>query len=388
MTFRLCWPLASGRPFGRTAFEFLETALAELTPGSALITSPAHLERLGGIAPMAPGEGPSVVLSAGAPLTTDAIRTAAAVFGIPVLEIFGSTETGAIAWRRHEGRDPAWQALPGVRINGTSDGLLRANAPHIPGHEHTTSDRADVYEDGHFRFRGRNDSIVKIEGKRVSLPGLEEDLRRLEWVADAAVVALGRPVTQVAAAVVPTAAGAALLAELGAFRFSRRLRRALSQTYEADALPRRWRFVTDLPVGSLGKRSASAVACLFEESHVMTGRVRPREPEIQAVRRRGDGADFDLVIPSDLAYVEGHFPNAPIVPGVALIHWAVKFAARHLDFPLESAQAFQVKFRRVTVPGSAVTLSLRRARNPERLIFEYTSAKRVLSSGSIAMDPV
>jgi acyl-CoA synthetase (AMP-forming)/AMP-acid ligase II len=388
MTFRLCWPLASGRPFGRIACEFWETALAELRRGTALISSPAHLERLGGIAPIPSSDRPSLVLSAGAPLSESAIQTAAAVFSTSITEIFGSTETGAIAWRRHDERDPLWQPLPSVRIGSTPEGLLRVTALHVSGREYTTSDRAQVYPDGRFAFRGRNDSVVKIEGKRVSLPELEEHLRGLDWVADAAVVTIAGPVAQLAAAVVPNAAGATILANVGAFRFNRILRQALAARYETDELPRRWRFVTDLPSGPLGKRDSGAITRLFERNPVVGRKTPPHEPEIRAVRRRADGADFDLFIPSDLAYVEGHFPNAPIVPGVALIHWAVKFAARHLDFPLETAQAFQVKFRRVTLPGIPVTLSLRRTSKPDRLIFEYTSATRVLSSGSVAMDIV
>src|ERR1700730_4079147 len=124
---------------------------------------------------------------------------------------------------------------------------------------------------------------------------------------------------------------------------------ALSRTCPAD----RWVSATAAPSPGLSKGTP-----------VLAQKPPPHGPEIGPVRRRADGADFALFIPSDLAYVEGHFPNAPIVPGVALIHWAVKFAARHLDFPLETAQAFQVKFRRVTLPGIPVSVSLRRRSKP------------------------
>src|SRR5690606_36931002 len=47
LAFRLCWPLATSRVFSASTHEIWETALAELRPGAALISSPAHLERLG-----------------------------------------------------------------------------------------------------------------------------------------------------------------------------------------------------------------------------------------------------------------------------------------------------------------------------------------------------
>ncbi len=387
LTFRLCWPLASGRPFTSITGEYWETALAALDGDEALITSPAHLTRLAGIAPLPPARRPSLVLSAGAPLAEGAAEAAAAVFGVPVTEIFGSTETGAIAWRRRDRADGVWRALPGVAVESSPDGLLYVRAPHVPGGEHSGSDRVEIEADGGFRFLGRTDSIVKIEGQRVSLPALEEQLRRLVWVADAAVVLLDESPAQLAAAVVPSAAGAAVLAEIGAFRFCRRLRRALTDMQDPAGLPRRWRVVDALPSGALGKRRASDILRLFGGSDVTsTQPVRPTEPEIRVVRTLADGAEFNLFIPADLAYVDGHFPQVPIVPGVALIDWAVKLAARHLNFPIESAQAFRVKFSRIAIPNTTVTLSLRHTGPWRRLNFQYSMGMEVLSAGSITMN--
>jgi len=114
--------------------------------------------------------------------------------------------------------------------------------------------------------------------------------------------------------------------------------------------------------------------------------VRPTEPEIRVVRTLADGAEFDLFIPPDLAYLDGHFPYMPIVPGVALIDWAVKLAARHLKFPIDSAQAFRVKFRRIAIPNTVVTLSLRHTAPWRRLNFQYSSGVEILSAGSIIMN--
>jgi acyl-coenzyme A synthetase/AMP-(fatty) acid ligase len=387
LTFRLCWPLASGRPFTSIASEYWETALAVLDGGEALITSPAHLTRLEGIPPMPAARRPSLVLSAGAPLAEQAAQLGTAVFGVPITEIFGSTETGAIAWRCREQAASAWQPLPGVAIESTKDGLMRVRARHVPGGEHVSADLVDVATDGRFRFQGRNDSIVKIEGQRVSLLELEEHLRSLAWVAEAAVVVLDAPAPQLAAAVVPSATGAAILAEIGAYRFGRQLRRALAETQEPAGLPRRWRFMGTLPSGTLGKRRARDIACLFEENKLpATAPIRPTEPEIRAIRPLADGAELDLFISPNIACLEGHFPQMPIVPGVAQIDWAVKFAERHLNFPIESAQAFQVKFRRVTIPNTVVTLSLRHTGPWRRINFQYSLGAEILSLGSITVN--
>jgi acyl-coenzyme A synthetase/AMP-(fatty) acid ligase len=387
LTFRLCWPLASGRSFTSIAGEYWETALASLDGEDALITSPAHLNRLAGIAPLLPARRPSLVLSAGAPLAEGAAEVAAAVFGVPVTEIFGSTETGAIAWRRRNRAAPVWHALPGVAVESSQDGLLHVRARHVPGGEHSGSDRVGIEPDGGFRFLGRSDSIVKIEGQRVSLPELEAHLRRLLWVADAAVIVLDESSPQLAAAVVPSTEGAAVLAEIGAFRFCRQLRRALTETQDPAGLPRRWRFVDALPSGTLGKRRASDILSLFKgDDSTNTQPVRPTEPEIRVVRTLADGVEFNLFIPADLAYLDGHFPPMPIVPGVALIDWAVKFAARHLNFPIAGGHAIKVKFSRIAIPNTIVTLSLRHSAPWRRLNFQYSLGMEVLSTGSITIN--
>ena len=385
LNFRLLWPLVTGRPFTSAMHELWETALAALDARSVLVTSPAHLTRLAGIAPLPPSRRPALVLSAGAPLPEAAAREAAAVFGTPVTEIFGSTETGAIAHRRREAGDPSWRPLPGVVAGRTPDGRLRVGAAHVEGREHVGSDLVEMAEDGGFRLLGRADRIAKVEGKRVSLPEVEAQLRRSPLVADAAVLTL----EQLCAVVMPSVEGAARLADLGAFRFGRLLRRELSAVQEPAGLPRRWRFVSCLPDGALGKRRHADIAALFEESALSEiATHRPTAPDVRAVRPLANGVELDLFIPGDLAQLDGHFPGMPIVPGVAQIDWAVMFANTHLGLGTAAAQSLQVKFRRVTVPDTLVTLALRHAPARRRLTFEYRCGDETLSSGSIGVEGI
>ena len=44
----------------------------------------------------------------------------------------------------------------------------------------------------------------------------------------------------------------------------------------------------------------------------------------------GPAAQIDFVVPNDLEYFDGHFPGAPIVPGVVQIKWAIDGARRCL----------------------------------------------------------
>ena len=387
MSFRLAWPLSTGRYFVSGMHDLLDSVLPLLNPLMALITSPAHLNRLEGFEPLPQEARPCLVLSAGALLPDAAAERAWAVFGVPVREIFGSTETGAFASRQRTYPSPAWRPLPGVSVTRTSDGLLSVDAPWVPDAPFLGADRVDIDAAGGIQFGGRTDAIVKIEGKRLSLVDIERQLCALDLVADAAVLGIGVDVTQLAAVVVPSALGARELAEVGPFRFGRSLKRALAETQDAEGQPRRWRFVVDIPFGALGKRNTAQLAALFQEDNLTGDQPRrPLEPEVRAVRTIPDGVELDLFVPPNLAYFEGHFPEHPIVAGVVHLDWVVVLAARYLQVRLQTAPKFAVKYRRLTQPEDTLLLTMRLQSNATRLVFEYKNRAEISSSGSIALD--
>lgn len=264
LAFRLIWPLMTGLPFLDETPDYPEQALAQLDAGAVFVTSPAHLHRLDGLAPQPPARQPACILSAGAPLGDEAARQAQSLLGCPVTEIYGSTETGAVASRQHDRPGAAWRPLPSVQLALDPSGQAEAAAPHIPGGRAQLADELRMHGDTGFDLLGRRDRIVKIEAKRVSLDEVAARLRELDEVAEAVVIVRGDP-ARLAACVVPSADGANVLANHGAFRFNRRLRAALAIHLEAASLPRHWRFVERLPCGALGKTSQHDIETLFDE---------------------------------------------------------------------------------------------------------------------------
>lgn len=264
LAFRLFWPLISGVPFRDDTPDLLESALAQLDAGAVFVTSPAHLRRLGGLAPLPSTRRPACILSAGSPLGDEAAKQAQSLFGCTVTEIYGSTETGAVACRQHDQPGKAWRMLPGVHLVAAPSGHAEATAPHIPGGRAQLADQLRLRGEAGFDLLGRQDRVAKIEAKRVSLDEVEARLRALDEIEDAIVIVHGDP-ARLAACVVPSCIGANFLANHGAFRFNRRIRAALATHLEAAGLPRHWRFVERLPSGALGKVSGQDVKKLFGE---------------------------------------------------------------------------------------------------------------------------
>lgn len=264
LTFKLLWPLCAAHPFARTTTELWEELLENVPPRSILVTSPAHLSRLDGLEPLPPSHRLDTVFSAGAPLLPESALMAETILGVSPIEIFGSTETGAIATRRFSGQPAQWQPLPGIRISQEEDGRLSIRSPFLVTEDwHRTDDLIEMQPNGKFALKGRADRVVKIEGKRVSLPEVEGQLANLSWITAAAVVMLDDDPVSLGAAVTLSPEGAAKLNELGPFRFSRFLRKDLSTFQESAGLPRRWRFVQHLSSGQMGKNKDSDIVALF-----------------------------------------------------------------------------------------------------------------------------
>ena len=261
LTFKLLWPLAVARPFMAETFDVWEAVVAAGPGAGTVISSPAHLSRLGGLAALSGSARPGAVFSAGAPLAAADAWVARDILGVLPTEIFGSTESGAIATRQQANGSEDWTLLPNIELRVDAGGVAAFRGPQVAGWV-TTGDVVAPGPGG-FRFIGRADGIMKVEGKRVATAEVEAALAALPWVEAAMVLLLPGPPVRLAAAVIPSPDGWQALRSQGHFRFGRSLAQALASRMEPAGRPKRWRFVTDLPWRPMGKRDAAALAALF-----------------------------------------------------------------------------------------------------------------------------
>jgi len=384
LLFKVLWALCAGRPVHAGSAFFPEDLqrMAGNRPW-LLLSSPAHLKRLPEQATQPDARQLRAIFSSGGPLPAEAACDAARLLGQRPLEIYGSSETGGIAWRQPDSdllqRREHWQAMPGVSVRLGAEGELEVRSPHLPDSGwFSMADRAVLMEDipAAFELRGRSDRIVKLEEKRISLTRIEQLLAASPLVEEVRVIVhQGRRARQfIAAFVVPTAQGQALLVAQGKLALNAALKTALAGAIEAIALPRLWRYLEALPVNSQGKVTLSALTALLESS-------APTLPNVTELQRSTGQVQLALDIPADLLYFRGHFPGAPILPGVVQTDWSLTLGRRYFNLPPRFLGLQTLKFQRVITPGMRVLLDLQFDTAKSQLSFRLHSDAGQHASG-------
>ena len=382
LLFKVLWPLAAGRAIHARSLAFFEQLAPLLEDHECvLVSSPAHLKRL----PNLPGwtkarQRLRAVFSSGGPLPLDAAQTCARLLATMPIEIYGSSETGGIAWRqRDEASGENWRPMPGVAWRIDADGVLQVCSAHLPDSTwFAMADRAVPASDGQFILEGRIDRIVKIEEKRISIDAIEQCLSASPLVAEVRVLAFGVHRQRIAAIIVPSPQGQATLIDLGKLAFGRLLRATLADRIERVALPRRWRFLSALPVNAQGKTTHAELLALLSDNAV-----RPILPHCRLLEREALRAVFEVTAPHDLAYFDGHFAAAPILPGVVQVEWAIHYGRQCFDLPPLFQGIHTLKFQHVIHPAQPVTLELLHDPAKSSLTFRYASRDSQHASGKI-----
>ena len=338
--------------------------------------------------------GLRAVFSSGGPLPPEAAESAMALLGVAPVEVYGSSETGGVAWRQRARHGDTWQALPGIEFR-IEDGELEVRSPHLPDMAWwRTADLATPAGDGMdgFELHGRADRIVKIEEKRVSLTAIEQRLAASEAIAEARVLMLAAAPADVdasggvvahaarpAVVAVLTDAGRATLQRVGKPALVAELRALLIAAVDRVALPRRWRFVDALPVNAQGKSTEAALGALFAPpADARAPRPTPRWRVAEPAH-----AQASLALAPDLLVFDGHFPGSPILPGVAQVDWAIFFARERFALPARFLRLDALKFSQPALPGMHLDLELHWNADTATLQFEYRSTAGRHSSGRV-----
>jgi acyl-coenzyme A synthetase/AMP-(fatty) acid ligase/3-hydroxymyristoyl/3-hydroxydecanoyl-(acyl carrier protein) dehydratase len=389
LLFSILLPFTAGIPFRRRRIEAPEEFETLRDGPLMIITVPAFLKRAVELRDSYGLRDPWIYTSGGV-LERETAEKTSRVFGFWPVEVYGSTETSGIAWRQSK-NGPEWTPFDNAEINLNAESCLVIKSPYIKDPAgFTTGDRAEILPGGQFLLKGRADSIVKIEEKRVSLLEVEARLLQSGLVTDVCVTALSEKRQYLAAALVLNGAGQERFSGTEKFEINRYFREYLSRFFEPVVLPKKWRYVQSLPLDAQGKKKKQEIAALFEnavtaEIDILESRILGRETALEQSENR---AVLEFSVPPESDYFNEHFPGLLVLPAVAQFELAVRFANRYLASPLHVRQAKRLKFSSLIRPGVPLRMELTRDAGSSVIAFTISSpgGGTTYSSGTFTVD--
>lgn len=372
LLFKLLLPLATGRSFYSPQMAFPEDVvqaqkqLEILELSNYLISSPALLKRWTTDVIL---QQCQMVFSSGGKLESG-VRP---LLNRPIIEVLGSSETGGIAHRAKD--EDAWTAFSNVAIR-IEDQQLMVKSNHAYEDDWITTGDGAAWSDATcqtFRLLGRTDRIVKLEEKRLSLDAIEQSIQALDAVQQCHVLVLEHEHRQILGCIVVLKEHAQVqLQQLGKSVFVGHLKQQLKDHLETIAIPRQWRFLSQLPQNSQSKLNKSYLQTLFKPM---------LQPVVLSQSQSSDDYILSLEFPPELACFKGHFPTQPIYPGVGQIGFLQHFA-KSIWSDLNWCQGYeQLKFQNLIRPYAIVQLKL--SRKEHKVSFELRDSEQILASGRL-----
>ena len=385
LLFKILWPMASKRPFyiEECLYEDQLNATFKKHKSSHFISCPAHLDAIIKF-PSTEFIKNKSIFSSGAPLSFDTAKAIKKFSTSSPIEVFGSTETGGIAWRQQT-ESSQWSTLKEVNIKADEEGTLFVKSPYTEtaNEWYETGDKVEILSDSCFKHLGRKGRIAKVSGKRLSLTEMEQKLTCSELISSCKVLVLEeqnhtqRDSTALIA--ILTEIGESLLKEIGRRKFSLKLKSMLKEHYPAVVIPRYWRYIEKFPTNAQGKSPKELLKLFFtgfDEKEV-------RFPELLLLKVDHDKAILKFKVPEKCSFFDGHFADKPILPGVAQLFWVQFYTEKFFGVSIIS-EIKKLKFQRVIQPGEVCELTL--LNKDSKIDFKYNVDEQICSSGCIAYE--
>ena len=174
---------------------FLPNDLLEFVNGHTLVvTTPLYIKALTKL-DRNKRLNNSLFVSSTAPLDSRVAQRFLTKFDTNMIQIFGSTETGGIAYKTN--METLWTPMEGVKISSNEANELIVESPFVSTQLyeeglHRTCGKMETFdyveiENNQFKLLGRSSKILKIAGKRYSTIQIENSLEEIEGISKALV---------------------------------------------------------------------------------------------------------------------------------------------------------------------------------------------------------
>jgi acyl-coenzyme A synthetase/AMP-(fatty) acid ligase/3-hydroxymyristoyl/3-hydroxydecanoyl-(acyl carrier protein) dehydratase len=381
LLFSILLPFTAGVPFRRERIKFPEELEKFTDTEYMIITVPAFLKRGVQIESSASlGLKSPWIFTSGGVLDRKTAQKTAEIFGFWPLEVYGSTETSGIAFRQSY-KGPEWTAFDNAQLSQNEEGCLVIRSPYIKdkaGFE--TADLVELLGNGQFLLKGRIDSVVKIEEKRISLTEVEGRILESGLVSQVCVIPLTDKRQYLVAALVLNDKGKEQFVGLEKYAINSFWKKYLLQYFENMVIPRKWRYPQMLPMDAQGKIKREDVHILFaDEYQISTADAAPKytgfdgSDKAKVIEKTEKSVIIEFLIPATSPYFDGHFPEFSILPAVAQVELVLRFASEYFGASVAISELKRIKFTNFIRPNAHLVLRLEKG--DKTIIFKLSSPK-------------
>ena len=329
---------------------------------AVLITTPSFLDTMRKY-DIKPPQNPEIIITAGSKLKDETFNYAKTI-SKRVIEIYGSTEAGIIAYRESP-KTNRLKLFSGIKILSSNDNGTEILTKYSKCENQTLNDRIRVLGD-EIEFLGRSDRLIKVLEKRISAEDMENEISKNKFVEECFCFEY---YGKIACLVALNDLGKEEAKENGTLEISKELKTNLHKLFEI--IPQKWAFTDEIPKTERGKVDKTSVENIFDTNITF--------PLILSRDFENNVCVFELCFLKNSNFFQGHFEGFPILPGVVQLFYANYFTKLAYDIDCRCGQIRKIKFKNIIFPSREVFLELKKKENSVE--FKYYNQDKIFSSG-------
>lgn len=110
------------------------------------------------------------------------------------------------------------------------------------------------------------------------------------------------------------------------------------------------------------------------------------QAQVELLTQSDNQVELCLIIPENLYYFQGHFPEAAVLPGVVQLDWVMQYLAQFFEVDITNLVSIDaLKFQNIIRPNDQVTLSLAQTK-ANKYAFSYYSNHVQHASGKVVFN--
>lgn len=363
LTFHLMFSLCNGFKIYTERINYPENAESD---NAILISTPAFLNSVKKHN-LQFNKLPKYIFSAGSKLDEDVFKFLEKDSN--VVEIYGSTETGVIAYKTHYNN--SFTIFPNVNI-AAGENSTTIISEYIYEGKTSINDEVEIVGN-HLYIKKRTDRLFKISDKRISAEELEQELNKHKFVQNSYII---KHEEKLACLCVLSQEGKDFILRDGVSDLTKILKTYLFKY--SEIIPQKWKYTDELPMNKTGKIDKCYIEHLFN--------INLSFPIILDRRVDENSIEYEILFYKNCNFFNGHFPQFKLLPGVVQLYYAKEFASHYFGMALGEGQWKRIKFSNIILPDSPITLKL--SKSETSVMYEYYDINKKYSSGSFPIQNV